>query len=205
MKISIVSCLLLLISPLVSTAFAHVAIFPREAVSGTPHHFFEVRAPVEDGGTSVELKIEIPPEWKEAGGQVDRVHYNPDWEVEIQRDEDNWIQSVTWHGAEAPSYAFVQFGLIMTLPDLTGMQQISAWQKYADGRVKAFIEDRTQEGAVNPKPGLLLLEDPADASMEPVTDAAPAEGGGGMLLYLGLSALVGGVIGGVLVMITGRR
>jgi uncharacterized protein YcnI len=199
-------CLLLLATPLlVSQTFAHVAIFPREAVSGTAHHFFQVRAPVEDGGRTVELKIEIPPEWKEAGGQVDRVEYNPNWQVDIQRDEDNWIQAITWHGAEAPSYAYISFGMIVTLPDLAGMQQVPAWQKYADGHVKAFIEDRNQEGALNPKPGILLVEDEGTPSAEPISDAGQAEGGASSLLYLGLSALIGGVIGGVLVKLTAKN
>ena len=121
MKIRFMLCLIFFVSPLVSQAFAHVAVFPREAVSGTRHHFFEVRAPTEDGGTTVELKVEIPAEWKEAGGQVDRVEYNPDWQVDIQRDEDDWIHSITWHGGEAPSYAYIHFGMIITLPELVGM------------------------------------------------------------------------------------
>jgi uncharacterized protein YcnI len=199
-------CLLLLAGPLlVSQTFAHVAIFPREAPSGSRHHFFEVRAPVEEGVPTVELKIEIPAEWKEAGGQVDRVEYNPNWQVDIQRDEDNWIQAITWHGAEAPSYAYIHFGMIITLPDLTGMQQVKAWQKYADGKVVAFIEDRNQEGALNPKPGILLLEDAGAPSTEPMASDGQAEGNTSPLLYLGLSALIGGVIGGVLVKLTTKN
>ena len=128
MRIRLTLCFAFVVSLLVSQAFAHVAIFPREAVSGARHHAFVVRAPTEDGGTTVELKVEVPPEWKEAGGQVDRVEYNPFWEVDIQRDEDEWIQSITWHGREAPHYSYIEFGMIITLPDLVGMQQISAWQ-----------------------------------------------------------------------------
>ncbi len=205
MQKRITLCLLLLASPLVSHTFAHVAIFPREAVSGSRHHFFEVRAPVEEGVPTVELKIEIPAEWKEAGGQVDRVEYNPNWQVDIQRDEDNWIQAITWHGGEAPSYAYIHFGMIITLPDLTGMQQVKAWQKYADGKVVAFIEDRNQEGALNPKPGILLLEDEGASPTEPITDTDAPEGDTSPLLYFGLSALIGGVIGGVLVKLTSRN
>ena len=203
MKVRLSLCLVFLVSPLVSQAFGHVAIFPREAVSGARHHFFEVRAPVEANVPTIELKVEIPAEWKEAGGQVDRVEHNTDWQVDIQRDEDDWIQSITWHGGEAPSYAYIHFGMIITLPDLTGLQQISAWQTSADGTVVAFVEDRTQEGAVNPKPGLLLLEDPEESSMEEAAEAPHQEGGAGMLLYLGLT-VVGGLIGGGLVMLAGK-
>ena len=203
MKLRLTLCLIFLVSPLVSQAFAHVAVFPREAVSGARHHFFEVRAPVEAGVPTVELKVEIPSEWKEAGGQVDRVEHNPDWQVDIQRDEDEWIQSIRWYGGEAPSYSYIHFGMIITLPDLTGLQQISAWQTSADGTVVAFVEDSTQEGAVNPKPGLLLLEDPEETSMEAAADAPREEGEPGILLYLGLT-VVGGLIGGGLVMLTGK-
>ena len=199
-------CFLLLASPLlVSQTFAHVSIFPREAPSGSRHHFFQVRAPVEENVPTIELKIEIPPEWKEAGGQVDRVEYNPNWQVDIQRDEDNWIQAITWHGAEAPSYAYISFGMIITLPDLTGMQQVRAWQKYGDGKVVAFIEDRNQEGALNPKPGILLLEDEGAAATEPIASTDEDEDNASPLLYFGLSALIGGVIGGVLVKLTGKN
>ena len=203
MKTRFSLCLLFVVSLLVSQAFAHVAIFPGEAVSGARHHAFVVRAPTENGGTTVELKVEIPPEWKEAGGQVDRVEYNTDWQVDIQRDEDEWIESITWHGGEAPSYSYIQFGMLITLPDLVGMQQISAWQKYADGSVNAFIEDRDEEGAINPRPGLLLIEDPAESAMEASAEAPSEEGGSGMLLYLALT-VVGGLIGGGLVMLTGK-
>ena len=59
------------------------------------------------------------------------------------------------------------------------------------------------EGAINPKPGLLLLEDPEGSPMEPAADAPAEEGGSDMLLYLGLT-IVGGLIGGGLVMLTGK-
>jgi len=203
MKMRLSLCFMFVVSSLVSQALGHVAIFPREAVSGARHTFFEVRAPVEAGVPTVQLKVEIPAEWKEAGGQVDRVEHNTDWQVDIQRDEDDWIQSITWHGGEAPSYSYIHFGMIITLPDLVGLQQISAWQTSADGTVVAFVEDRTQEGAVNPKPGLLLLEDPEESSMEAAATAPPEEGGSGMLLYLGLT-VVGGLIGGGLVMLIGK-
>ena len=206
MQNRIVLCLLLLASPLlVSQTFAHVSINPREAPSGARHHFFQVRAPVEESDPTVELKIEIPPEWKEAGGQVDRVEYNPNWQVDIQRDEDNWIQAITWHGAEAPGYSYISFGMIITLPDLPGLQQVSAWQTYGNGKVVAFIEDRNQEGAVNPKPGILLLEDEGESAPVPIARTDEGEDNSSPLLYFGLSALIGGVIGGVLVKVTGKN
>ncbi len=127
MKLRFYVCLLAVSGFFAAQAFAHVGLLPRRGVSGTRHMAFSVRAPVEKEIPTVELKIEIPSEWKEAGGQVDRVEHNPNWQIEIERDQDDWIKTVRWYGNEAPDYSFIQFGLIITLPELEGMQQIKAW------------------------------------------------------------------------------
>ncbi len=171
-------------------AFAHVGLQPRRAVSGARHVSFSVRAPVEKDIPTVELKILIPPEWKEAGGQVDKIELDPLWDVAIERDEDNWIQSVTWSGAAAPDYTFIQFNLIITMPELTGLQPIKAYQKYSDGSVVAWIEERGP-GVENPAASLMLAE--------------REEGEPSMTFYLGLSGLFGGLIGAGLVLVVNRR
>jgi len=171
-------------------AFAHVGMLPRQGVSGTHHVAFSVRAPVEKEIPTVELKIEIPSEWKDAGGQVDRVEHSSDWQIEIERDEDDWIKTVRWYGNEAPDYSFIQFGLLITLPKLEGMQQIKAWQKYSDGSVVAWIEDRNEEGTEKPAAALMLH--------------SGDEGGTGML-SLGLSGLIGGLLGAGLILVAGKN
>ncbi|MFB3068296.1 MAG: DUF1775 domain-containing protein [Acidobacteriota bacterium] len=183
-------CLLAVGAFFAAQAFAHVSVNPRRAISGTHHVAFTVRAPVEKDIPTVELKIIIPPEWKEAGGQVDRVELDPLWDVTIERDEDDWIKSVTWSGAEAPDYSFIQFNLIITLPKLTGQQQIKAYQKYSDGSVVAWVEDRTEEGVEKPAAALMLVEE---------------DGGTNMAFYMGLSGLFGGLIGAGLVLIISRK
>ncbi len=172
-------------------AFAHVSVNPRRAISGTHHVAFTVRAPVEKDIPTVELKIVIPPEWKEAGGKVDRVELDPLWDVSIERDEDDWIKSVTWSGAEAPDYSFIQFNVIITMPQLTGLQQIKAYQKYSDGSVVAWVEDRSQQGTEKPAAALMLVES--------------EEGGPNLAFYLGLSGLFGGLIGAGLVFVINRK
>ncbi len=190
MSLRLFTCLLAVGAFFAAEAFAHVGLAPRRGISGSPHVAFAVRAPVEKEIPTVELKIIIPPEWKEAGGQVDRVELDPLWDVSIERDEDDWIQSVTWSGAEAPDYSFIQFNLIISLPELTGLQQIKAYQKYSDGSVVAWIEDRSEEGTENPAAALLLVEE---------------DGGPNMAFYLGLSGLFGGLIGAGLVLIINRK
>jgi len=172
-------------------AFAHVSLNPRQGISGTHHVAFSVRAPVEKDIPTVELKIVIPPEWKDAGGQVDRVELDPLWDVSVERDEDNWIKSVTWSGAEAPDFSFIQFNLIITLPKLTGMQEIKAYQKYSDGSVVAWVEERGGEGVEKPAAGVMLTES--------------EEGGPNLAFYLGLSGLFGGLIGAGLVFVINRK
>ncbi len=190
MRLRLFTCLLAIGAFFAAQAFAHVGLAPRRGISGTNHVSFAVRAPVEKDIPTVELKILIPPEWKEAGGQVDRVELDPLWDVSIERDEDDWIKSVTWSGAEAPGYSFIQFNLIITLPKLTGLQQIKAYQTYSDGSVVAWVEDRNEEGTEKPAVALTLVEE---------------EGGPNLAFYLGLSGLLGGLVGAGLVLIINRK
>ena len=191
MRLRLFTCLLAVGGFFAAQAFAHVSVNPRRAISGTHHVTFTVRAPVEKDIPTVELKIVIPPEWKEAGGQVDRVELDPLWDVSVERDEDDWIKSVTWSGAEAPDFTFIQFNVIITMPKLTGMQQIKAYQKYSDGSVVAWVEERGGEGVEKPAAGLMLSEG--------------EEGGPNLALYLGLSGLFGGLIGAGLSLVINRK
>ena len=190
MRLRFFTCLLAVGAFFAAQAFAHVSLTPRQGISGTHHVAFSVRAPVEKEIPTVELKIIIPPEWKDAGGQVDRVELDPLWDVSVERDEDDWIKSVTWSGAEAPDFTFIQFNVIITLPKLTGLQQIKAYQKYSDGSVVAWVEDRSEEGAEKPAVGLMLTE---------------GEEGTNLAFYLGLSGLFGGLIGAGLVFVIHRK
>ena len=191
MRLRFFTCLLAVGAFFAAEALAHVSLNPRQGISGTHHVSFSVRAPVEKDIPTVELKIVIPPEWKDAGGQVDRVELDPLWDVSVEKDEDDWIKSVTWSGAEAPDFSFIQFNLIITLPKLTGVQQIKAYQKYSDGSVVAWVEDRSGEGVEKPAAGVLLTES--------------EEGGPNLAFYLGLSGLFGGLIGAGLVLVINRK
>ena len=149
--------LLLFLGVLFSTqSMAHSVVTPMSATSGARHQFFALTSPTEGNVSCVEYKLEVPPEWKIAGGQIDRVERDPLWDVTVEKDEDGWITSVTWSGAEAPDYSYVNFNLIVSLPRLTGLQQIKIWQTYADGRVVGWVEDRTGEKVANPAAGLTL-------------------------------------------------
>jgi uncharacterized protein YcnI len=191
MRVRFFTCLLAVGAFFAAEALAHVSLNPRQGISGTHHVSFSVRAPVEKDIPTVELKIVIPPEWKDAGGQVDKVELDPLWDVSVEKDEDNWIKSVTWSGAEAPDFSFIQFNLIITLPKLTGMQEIKAYQKYSDGSVVAWVEERGGEGVEKPAAGVLLTES--------------EEGGPNLAFYLGLSGLFGGLIGAGLVFVINRK
>ncbi len=190
MRLRLFTCLLAVGAFFAAEALAHVSLNPRQGISGTHHVAFTVRAPVEKDIPTVELKIIIPPEWKDAGGQVDRVELDPLWDVSVERDEDNWIKSVTWSGAKAPDFSFIQFNVIITLPKLTGVQQIKTYQKYSDGSVVAWVEDGTEEGVEKPAARVMLTEE---------------EEGPNMAFYLGLSGLFGGLIGAGLVFIMNRK
>ena len=85
MRLRFFTCLLAVGAFFAAQAFAHVSLNPRQGISGTHHVAFSVRAPVEKDIPTVELKILIPPEWKDAGGQVDRVELDPLWDVGVER------------------------------------------------------------------------------------------------------------------------
>lgn len=180
---------------------AHGVITPFTGTSGARHQFFSVLAPTEKDIPCIEMKVEIPPEWKEAGGQIDRVQRDPLWDITIERDEDDWIKSVTWSGAEAPDYSFIKFDLIMTLPKLTGIQQIKIWQTYSDGSTVGWVEDRTEEGVERPAAGLMLTEGDQRRGGGGESDG-PGDGPG--MLSLGLIGLVGGLVGAGLVLVVGK-
>ncbi len=192
------TCLLVAGSFFAVEAFAHVILTPRSGTSGAPHQFFSVVAPTEKDIPVVELRIEFPDEWKEAGGEVGRILLDPLWEYTVERDEDNWNKAITWSGAEAPADAFIKFDMIITMPKLTGMQQIKAFQTYTDGSVVGWVEDRNEEGVDKPAAGVMLTEG---------RGGRPGGAGGGTnsMLYLGLSGLLGGLVGGGLVWVANRN
>jgi hypothetical protein len=158
MKIRVSVLLFVLGSVFSATAMAHSVITPMSGTSGARHQAFSLLAPTEGNLSCVGYKLEVPAEWKAAGGQIDRVALDPLWDIDVEKDEDGWIKSVTWSGAEAPDYSFVKFGLIVSLPKLSGLQQIKIWQTYADGSVVGWVEDRTGENVANPAAGLTLTE-----------------------------------------------
>ena len=198
-------CLFAIVSLFAFDAFAHVGISPRQSPSGTLHQFFTVRAPVEKEIPTTELKILIPPEWKAAGGKVNRIQVDPLWKVTLEKDQDDWIKTITWSGGEAPEWGFISFGLIITTPKLTGLQQIKAYQKYSDGSVVEWIEDANKKGVEKPAARLTLME----GGGENEEGRAPQQAsiGGGILRWLpyGLSGLLGGLVGAGLVLATRKN
>jgi hypothetical protein len=88
--------------------------------------------------------------------------------------------------------------MIISMPKLTGMQQIKAFQTYTDGSIVSWIEDRTEEGVDKPAAGLMLTERSEGGR------PGGAEGGTSML-SLGLSGLLGGLIGAGLVLVASRK
>ena len=83
--------------------------------------------------------------------------------------------------------------MIITLPKLMGMQQIKAFQTYTDGSVVGWIEDRNEQGVDKPAAGVMLTERSEGGR------PGGADAGGASMLYLGLSGLLGGLVGGGLV------
>jgi len=200
MKSRFFVCVLAVGSLFAAQAFGHMVLRPFRAESGARHIIMSVTAPSEGEFPCVEYRIEIPPEWKEAGGLVDRVQVDPVWKATVETDEDGWIKSITWSGGETPKHHFVKFDLIVTLPKLTGIQQIKCWQTYSDGSVVAFVEDIHQEGVLNPASRLTLTAAGGGEEGE-----EGEEEGTSLVYYFGLSGLLGGLVGAALVLIVYKR
>ena len=205
MKLRHFLCLATILSLFAFDAIAHVGFAPRQGKAGALHQFFKLRAPVEKEIPTTELKIEIPAEWKAAGGKVNRVQFDPLWKITLEKDQDDWIKSIAWSGGSAPDWAFIEFGLAITLPKLTGMQQIKAFQKYSDGSVVAWVEDASKKGAEKPAARLILSEGGGEGEEEGAPRAAAAGAGGGRPLMYGLSGLIGGIVGAGLVLAVRRN
>ena len=199
MRLRLCACLLVVGSFFAVEAFAHVVLTPFSGSSGARHQFFSVVAPTEKDIPVVELRIEFPDEWKEAGGEVGRILLDPLWKYTVERDEDDWIKAITWSGAEAPADAFIKFDMIITLPKLMGMQQIKAFQTYTDGSVVGWVEDRNAEGVDKPAAGVLLTERSERGR------PGGAEAGRTSMLYLGLSGFLGGLVGAGVLLVAKRN
>ena len=89
MRLRLCVCLLVVGSFFAFEAFPHVVLTPFSGTSGAPHQFFSVVAPTEKDIPVVELRIEFPDEWKEAGGEMGRILLDPLWTYTVERDEDN--------------------------------------------------------------------------------------------------------------------
>jgi hypothetical protein len=139
-----------------ANSLAHSVVTPTTGTAGAKHQFFSVTAPTEGDIPCIAYRLEVPPEWKSAGGQIDRVRRDPLWDITVEKDDDGWIRSVTWSGSEVPGYSFARFDLIVSLPKLTGLQQIKIWQTYADGTVVGWVDDRSGEKVAHPSAGLTL-------------------------------------------------
>jgi hypothetical protein len=130
----------------------HVAVFPQTAEAGTRHASFYIRAPVEKDIPVVELGFEVDEQWNANGGSLDFEDI-PDWELHVDLDEEGQIKKVYWTALEegAPPMTFQMIFMRVNVPKKPGVYSFVSWQKYTDGSVVWWNEERGEDVS-NPYP-----------------------------------------------------
>ena len=130
----------------------HVAVFPQTTEAGTRHASFYIRAPVEKDIPVVELGFEVDEQWIANGGSLDFEDI-PDWELHVEMDEEERIKRVYWTALDegALPMTFQMIFMRVNVPKTPGVYPFVSWQKYTDGSVVWWNEERG-EGVSNPYP-----------------------------------------------------
>ncbi len=131
--------------------FGHTSVNPRSAQAGIHHKIFYVRAPVEKEIPVVELGFEVSQEWRENGGDVNTFQDIPGLDLHVDFDDDGKVERFYWTGAMAVMETFQMIYVSMNVPEEPGVYPFKSWQKYTDGSVVWWNEDRG-EGVQNPYP-----------------------------------------------------
>ena len=179
--------LFILLGAAISTFFpislmAHVALFPQTIQAGARHESFFIRAPVEKDIPVVELGFEVDEEWIENGGEI-TFEDIPDWRLHVELDADERLKKVYWTATEegALPRTFQMIFMRVNVPDKPGNYPFVSWQKYTDGSVVWWNEQRGP-GVTNPYPTVRVEQ-------EPIFTAGPLQMsvGGIALLALGMA------------------
>ena len=138
----------------------HVAVFPQTAQVGTRHASFFIRAPVEKDIPVVELGFEVDERWFANGGDL-TFEDVPDWKLHVELDEEERIKKVYWTALEegAPPMTFQMIFMRVNVPKQPGVYSFVSWQKYTDGSVVWWNEERGEEVS-NPYPTVRVEPEP---------------------------------------------
>jgi uncharacterized protein YcnI len=116
-------------------AYAHVNVFPKEAVRGS-YEKFTVRVPSEGGKTTAEVRVRFPD-----SVDISRVEPKPGWSYEWEQDENGRFTGIVWKatdGGLGPT-EFAEFNLSGKISDDAQELVWKAYQTYDDGSVVEWV------------------------------------------------------------------
>ncbi len=140
----------------------HVSINPATAQAGDQHILFYLRAPVEKDIPMVELGLEMDQAWRDNGGGVNSFQDIPGLETQVEFDDEGRVERVWWTGGGATGKTHRMVFMSLDLPEKPGDYPFRAWQKYSDGSVVWWNEDRGDgsERVRNPYPFVRVTSPP---------------------------------------------
>ena len=126
----------------VGVASAHVTVSPNQVLPGS-YQTYTIKVPVEKPDPTLKVALKIP-----KGLEFKNYQPIPGWKVNLEKDADGMVKSITWSSSEGIQEGqFQQFNFVAKNPDKEGTAAWDAYQYYKDGTVVEWTGD---EGSDSP-------------------------------------------------------
>ncbi len=142
----------------VGVASAHVTVSPNQVLPGS-YQTYTIKVPVEKPDPTLKVALKIP-----KGLEFKNYQPIPGWKVDLEKDGDGMVKSITWSSSEGIQEGqFQQFNFVAKNPDKEGTAAWDAYQYYKDGTV---VEWTGEEGSDSPHSITKITSDTSmDAAM----------------------------------------
>jgi uncharacterized protein YcnI len=170
-----------------SSAFAHVTVFPREAVQGA-YEKFTVRVPTEKDIPTVQVEVRFAKEVS-----ISRFEPKPGWTYELTKDASGVITGVVWKTAGA-GLGPTEFGEFHMQGKVANDAQSIVWKAYQTYQDGSVVEWVGAEGSDKPASVTSVKPGAAGADSHGHDTGSTAEsqqsGGGSLPLHVSIASLV---------------
>ncbi len=142
---SLIFCLLVLLAlSTLSSAHAHVVVYPKEAAPGS-YEMFTIRVPNEKDSATTKLRLDIPAK----SVRISHVEAVPGWKYELEKNTSGENEGVTWTatGPGLPPEEFIEFKIIGKVDEEASELVWKAYQTYAK---EGVIEWTGEKGSKTP-------------------------------------------------------
>ena len=133
MKHLILLCSSALYLLLAQFAMGHATVWPQESVAGAFEQY-TIRVPNEKESPTIRIEAEFPSEVA-----VSYFAVKPGWDIEIEKDENGKIVSVTWSGGSIGPHEYDEFDLMARNPEEGANLVWKVVQLHADGSRSAWV------------------------------------------------------------------